>query len=107
MQRLYIATALAAGFLGGLASRYVTPFSVFAQTPTATPRQEALKEVRGQSFVFTDPRGNVVGTLKAGLSPDARKGAPAPVVVLMDETGKVIWSTAGGDQLRIQPLRTQ
>jgi len=46
-----ITLALAAGFIGGLASRYSGPARVFAQAP-ASPQ-----EIRAQKFVLVDETG--------------------------------------------------
>ncbi|SPF35687.1 exported hypothetical protein [Candidatus Sulfopaludibacter sp. SbA4] len=46
-----ITLALAAGFLGGLASRYLGPAPVYAQAPASPP------EIRAQKFVLVDEAG--------------------------------------------------
>jgi hypothetical protein len=102
MQQPCVVAALAAGFLGGIASRYVTPPSVAAQMQTPTP---APQEVRGQSFALTDAQGNTIATFRPVQSfPVGTVGTGTPpVVVLVDgRTGKVIWRAP--DPIRIQPL---
>lgn len=50
-----IALALAAGFIGGDASRYFEPAPVFAQAPAAP------QEIRAQKFVLVDETGAARG----------------------------------------------
>ena len=73
--------ALAAGLLGGLISRYINPIPAYAQT------QSAPKAVRAQSFVLVDEQGTPFGLL--GFTPTG-----APIIKLLDERGRTIWSTA-------------
>jgi uncharacterized membrane-anchored protein YhcB (DUF1043 family) len=72
-----LSLALAAGLLAGVLSRYVTPASAFAQAQTQ-------KELKAQSFVLVDDKGNIVGTFK----PSADR---IPTVVLLDRSGREIW----------------
>jgi hypothetical protein len=51
-----LALALAAGFIGGIASQHILPPLVFAQAPTVLP-----KELRAQNFVLTDENGTARG----------------------------------------------
>jgi hypothetical protein len=82
-RKLNLSLALAAGLLGGVLSRYVTPLPVQAQAGPA-------KELRAQSFVLVDDKNNVVGTFTA--SP-AVPGKPIQnqTVVLLDRNDKEIW----------------
>ena len=49
--------ALAAGFIGGLLTRYIAP-------PVALAQNQApiTKEIRAQSFTLVDPSDHTVGT---------------------------------------------
>jgi len=81
-RRLALALSLAAGFLGGFASRYISPESVHAQTQAPPP------VITSQRFVLVNQAGNPAGLF--GFDQDGN-----PEVVLLDKTGKVAWSTAG------------
>jgi hypothetical protein len=72
-----LSLALAAGLVGGLLSRYVTPQSVNAQPG---PPQE----IKAQSFVLVDGKNNIVGTFKSSAD-------RVPTVVLLDRNGREIW----------------
>ncbi|HXP88158.1 MAG TPA: hypothetical protein VN841_25735 [Bryobacteraceae bacterium] len=89
MNKLYLslpaALALAAGFAGGLLSRYIAPERVFAQTPAPAQTQAPAQPVRASSFVLLDAAGRTAGVF-AFDKKDAR-----PNIVLFDEQGKVIW----------------
>jgi hypothetical protein len=76
-----VTLALAAGLLGGVVSRYVTPTPVFAQTPAPAP-----KEVRAQSFILVNKQGQPLGRI--GFDSDG-----LPVITLVNEDGRTIWST--------------
>lgn len=84
-----ITIALAAGFIGGFASRYPRPASVYAQAP-ASPQ-----EIRAQKFVLIDENGVARGVF--GIE---AKGAPA--IEIIDSKGEVfatefgLWSYAYG-----------
>jgi hypothetical protein len=80
-RKTHLILALAAGLLGGLISRYINPIPAYAQTQT-TP-----KAIRAQSFVLVDEQGMAFGLL--GFTP---KGAP--IITLLDERGRTVWSTA-------------
>jgi hypothetical protein len=95
---LTIALALAAGFGGGLLTRYLAPPVAFAQnqTPVAT-------EIRAQSFVLVDSSDRAVGTFAydgvTGEPLMLRMHQPIPQptrIVLRDFSGKEIWSAGGG-----------
>ena len=79
--KLSISLALAAGLLGGLVSRYITPPPVLAQAQTQ-------KEIKAQRFVLVDDKNQIVGTFK---SAESQNGAPTPNVVLVDRNGREIW----------------
>jgi hypothetical protein len=69
--------ALAAGMLGGVLSRYVSPVLAFAQPQTG-------KEIKSQSFVLVDDKDNIVGAFKSSAD-------RIPTVVLLDRNGREIW----------------
>ena len=73
--------ALAAGLLGGVLSRYLTPTPVFAQAQAPAP-----KEIRAQSFVLVNKQGTPLGRI--GFDSDG-----LPNMTLVDENGRTIWST--------------
>ena len=87
MNKLYrpltLVLTLAAGFAGGLLSRYVAPDRVFAQAPAP---KEATQQVRASSFVLLDEAGRTAGVFAV----DKKDGRPN--IVLFDERGKVIWA---------------
>ena len=88
-----LAFALAAGLLGGLLARYVAPISAHAQ---AQPPQE----IRAQAFTIVDAQDHVMGTFKFVPEPrGSSKGLQTARIVLLDSTGREIWS-AGGDPMR-------
>ena len=78
---LHLILALAAGLLGGLLSRYLTPTPVFAQA-----QAPAAREVRAQSFVLLNKQGVPLGRI--GIDSDG-----LPNITLVDENGRTIWST--------------
>ena len=78
---MHITLALAAGLVGGLLSRYLTPTPVFAQTQNSAPR-----EVRAQSFLLVNKQGLSLGRM--GFDSDGH-----PNITLIDEDGRTIWST--------------
>jgi hypothetical protein len=90
MNKPTVALSLAAGLLGGVASRYLAPDLVHAQAQTLPP-----KEIRAQSFVLVNDKGVPFGLF--GFSPRG-----APVITLVDERGRVIWSN-GPDPLWVLP----
>jgi hypothetical protein len=90
-RKLTVVLALAAGLLGGVLSRYITPPSVDAQTQPAP-----AIEVRSQRFVVVDPQGRVIGTFTGA---DTKKG-DFPKVVLFDPMGNELWSAEAWGQLR-------
>lgn len=84
MKNLNVAVALAAGLLGGMLSHYVWAPSVHADSV-------APKEMRAQSFVLVDAKGNVEGTFSAVRGPNG-----APMIKLVDSNGRDIWDVGGG-----------
>ena len=93
-----IILALAAGLTGGVLSRYIGMPSVHAQTPAPV-----TTEVRAQSFTLVDAEGRVMGTftsrlVPAGvtiLSPDGARVSGRSRIVLLDPSGREIWSADG------------
>jgi len=83
MKKLNLALALVSGLVGGVASRYLTPPSVEAQSP-APP----AAEVRARSFLLVNDKGAVVGKFSA-------EPAGRPAIRLFDATGREIWSAEG------------
>ena len=81
-RKLNLSLALAAGLLGGMLSRYVTPLPVQAQ---AAPS----KELRAQSFVLVDDKNDIVGTFTASTT--GPKPGQNQTVVLLDRNDKEIW----------------
>jgi hypothetical protein len=81
-RKLNLGLSIAAGLLGGFLSHYVSPVMVHAQTQTAP------KEIRAQRFVLVNDSGSPSGLF--GFDQDG-----TPNVVLLDKTGKVLWSASG------------
>jgi hypothetical protein len=79
-RKLNLILGLAAGLLGGLLSRYVAPSAVYAQAQIPAP-----KEIRAQSFVLVNAQGVALGLM--GFDRQGR-----PVIKLVDEGGRTIWS---------------
>lgn len=103
MNKTTVITALAAGLLGGLLSRYIAP-----QTALAQNAPNVAKEVRAQSFTIVDASGRVIGTFTAdiplpppGVVPTPRGRTAWPNgIVLRDSDGREIWSAG----LTLRPL---
>jgi hypothetical protein len=74
--------ALAAGFTGGILSRYIAPGSAFAQA-------QPPKEIRAESLVLVDSNNSVVGTF--GVSSPVPKPGAKQTVVLLDANNREIW----------------
>jgi hypothetical protein len=72
-----IALALAAGFIGGIASQHIAP--VYAQTPTLTP-----KEIRSETFVIVDENGTPRGAF--GID-----GKGEPIMEVTDKKDHPYW----------------
>jgi hypothetical protein len=79
-RKLNLIFGLAAGLLGGLLSRYIAPSPVHAQAQIPAP-----KEIRAQSFVLVNAQGVALGLM--GFDPQGR-----PVIKLVDEGGRPVWS---------------
>jgi hypothetical protein len=89
MKRLNLGLSIAAGLLGGVFSHYIWTQPVQAQNqPTVT------KEVRAQSFVVVNEKGDVQGVLTFGEPKNGRTS-----VKLFDANGREIFS-AGGSPMR-------
>jgi hypothetical protein len=74
--KFIIALAIAAGFIGGFASRYFGPAPVYAQTP-AVPQ-----EIRAQKFVLVDKTGVARGVF--GIEEDG-----TPHIEIIDPKGHI------------------
>ena len=90
MNKLIILGAFAAGLAGGVASRFLLPEAVQAQSA-------APKQIRAQSFVVEDAAGRIVGIF-ASDSIGTANGSTASIR-LLDLGGNEVWR-AGGRQLR-------
>jgi hypothetical protein len=88
MKGIHLALVLAAGLLGGMLSHYVWPQAVNAQV-----QLPATKEVRSQTFVLVNEKGETQAVFSAEVSASGRT-----VIKLSDPSGREIWS-AGGSQL--------
>ena len=96
MNKLIILGAFAAGLAGGVASRFLLPDAVQAQST-------APKQIRAQSFVVEDAAGRIVGIFASdSIGPinttGPVKASPASIR-LLDLDGNEVWR-AGGRQLR-------
>jgi hypothetical protein len=94
---LTVALALAAGFVGALLTRYITPPAASAQNQTPV-----AKEIRAQSFTLVDSSDRVAGTFTVepvNRVPQAPNQLPPQRIVLRDFNGREIWS-AGGNAIR-------
>ena len=77
--------SLAAGLLGGLLSRYVSPTTALAQAAAPT-------EIRAQKFTLVDQNGTVRGVFAVVDNPLLKGGNP--VIQLFDIGGREVWSTS-------------
>ena len=89
MKKLNIGLSIAAGLLGGIFSHYIWTQPVQAQNQTPAP-----KEVRAQSFVVVNEKGETQGVLTFGEPKNGRTS-----VKLFDSNGREIFS-AGGSPMR-------
>ena len=76
MSKRIVAAAFAAGLLGGIATHYVWPRPVLADSSAV--------EIRAQKFVLVNERGVVIGSF-AGE-------ADGPALKLFDTNGREIWA---------------
>jgi hypothetical protein len=80
-RKMNFTLALLAGLLGGVLSRYLIPTPVFAQAQAPAPR-----EIRAQSFVLVNKEGTPLGLMAVDSN-------GMPVITLLDENRRTIWST--------------
>ena len=80
-RKMNFTLALLAGLLGGVLSRYLIPTPVFAQAQAPAPR-----EIRAQRFVLVNKEGTPLGLM-------AVESNGIPVITLLDENMRTIWST--------------
>ena len=69
--------SLAAGLLGGLLSRYLTPIPAYAQSQLSPPR-----EIRAQNFVLVNDNDVASGVF--GFAKDGK-----PTIWIIDQRGRV------------------
>jgi hypothetical protein len=114
--KLTATLCLAAGLLGGIASRYISPDLTHAQAQTPV-----AKEIRAQAFILEDESGNVMGRLRAiqgtpGMPPPppgARLKEPLTpgqhfgTLQLLDEKGRVLWSAPPPQQSPFRPAESR
>jgi hypothetical protein len=97
--KLTIAVALAAGLAGGMLAHFISPPSVFAQSPPAAQAPTpAADEVRAKNFVLVDQNNNAVGTFTVEPPSDhplALGIGSGPHIVLRNAHGGVIWRFNG------------
>jgi len=82
-RKLNLCLSITAGLFGGFLSHYISPGLVHAQTQAAPP-----KEIKAESFVLVNADGSPAGLF--GFDKDG-----SPIVMLLDKTGKVVWSASG------------
>jgi hypothetical protein len=97
MKKLTMALSIACGLLGGVLSHYGWTEPVHAQSQVSAPR-----EVRSQSSVLVDDKGEVQGTFSFDESKDdvVHPRRP-PIIKLTDGKGREIWEAGGNGY---QPL---
>jgi|HubBroStandDraft_6_1064221.scaffolds.fasta_scaffold3322903_1 hypothetical protein len=94
-QKLNLILAFAAGSGGALLTHYGASTPAFAQAPPA-----AIQEVRAKSFILIDAQDRTLAKLTYVPNPGPPlPGPPRGRVVLLDPTGREIWS-AGGNMMR-------
>jgi len=95
---------MAAGVVGGVVSRFITPQPALAQDQPST-----TKEIRVQSVVLVDPSDNPVGTLTTEavlarwVSKDSKGKSVSRVIVLRGPDGQVLWRP-DGDGVKFRTL---
>ena len=107
-RNLTLILAFAAGLLGGVLSRWITPTPVLAQAQATPPASAAPvpKEIRAQRFTLVGEDGAVLGTfgLDQGMMMERPRvnGKPRgnPTTKLFDESGNEFWSAGGSTFLR-------
>ena|ERR1700733_9236635 len=102
MNKSTIAVALAAGLIGGVISRYISPAPVLAQQ--AQNQSPAPLELRAQRFVLINPDGSVAGTFAVEQTKPTDIPFTPPSIRLLDWNGKEIWR-AGGSPVRNLALK--
>jgi hypothetical protein len=102
MNKSTIAVALAAGVIGGVISRYISPAPVLAQQAQA--QSPAAVELRAQRFVLVNPDNSVAGTFTVEQPKPTDVPFTLPSVRLLDSSGKEIWR-AGGSPVRNLALK--
>lgn len=85
--KLTLITVLAAGFAGGMLTRFIAPIPALAQDAIVP------NEARARSFVLTDQEGHTAATFSA----EPMNGGYR--VVLKGANGNVLWF-AGGSMIR-------
>jgi hypothetical protein len=91
MKKLNVALSVACGLFGGVLSHYVWTQPVHAQGLAAAPL-----EIRAQSFVLVNGKGDVEGV----FSFEQHKHGP-PTIKLLDGNGHEIWKAGGGNGLEL------
>jgi hypothetical protein len=89
-QKLNLILAFAAGSAGALLIRYAAPTPAFAQAQPGT-----VPEIRAKSFILTDGQDRALAKLTYVLDPAQLPGLTRGRVVLLDQTGREIWSVGG------------
>jgi hypothetical protein len=98
---LSLALALAAGLLGGLLTRYISPPTVSAQN-----QSQPAKEIRAQSFTLVDQSNQIAGTFTTEPVTGRPIGHPTQTrIVLRDPYGRELWSAGG--VAGIQPVSSK
>jgi|SRR5579864_8454785 hypothetical protein len=90
MKKLNLALSIAAGLFGGILSHFAWTQPAHAQTLPSAP-----KEVRSQSFVLVNDKGDIEGTFSFD---DSKNGFPT--IKLSDGSGREIWR-AGGNGMHL------
>jgi hypothetical protein len=89
-QKLNLTLAFAAGSVGALLTRYVVPMPAFAQAQPAV-----VQEIRAKSFVLVDAQDRTLAKLTYVPNAQPYTGPASGRVVLLDPTGREIWSVGG------------
>jgi hypothetical protein len=85
MKAITLALILAAGLFGGMASHYVWPQAVQAQVQSVAP-----KEMRAQTFILVNDKGEAQAMFSSEISKTGDS-----VVRLTDPKGKELWRAGG------------